>query len=108
MLSAVDNEVDGDDLEELRRVEVRVLVLDKEFDQVCWRGSLGNSRGSVLVPVMDGRLLLPFCTGSRRGVLSLLSAWWQEPFCQRSPLVKAVPPCSGISVNERENGSALY
>lgn len=35
MLSVVDNELEGDDLEELRRVEVRELILDRGVGQVC-------------------------------------------------------------------------
>lgn len=70
----VDWELDGEDLDELGILAVRVLMLDKEGGKVCLGGSFGNSRELELPPVMDGRLKLPSETGRRRGVPSSLSA----------------------------------
>ena len=98
----VEWELDGDDLDELGKFDVKVLMLDKEGDKFCLGGSFGNSRESELPPVMDGRLKLPLETGRRRGVPSLLSAWCRQPLSQSPSSTKFLSLSTKVSVKECE------
>lgn len=98
----VECELDGDDLDELGKLDVRVLMLDKDGDKVCLGGSFGNSRESELPPVMDGRLKLPSETGRRRGVLSSLSACCRQPLYQCPSSTRLLSLSTNVSVKECE------
>ena len=75
VLIGVDCELDGDDLDEIGKADVRVLMVDKEGGRVLGGGESGQkSRRLGLPPAMGGRLMLPFESGCSLGVPSLLSA----------------------------------
>ena len=74
VLMGVDCELDGDDLDEIGELEVRVLMVDKEGGKVFGGESCQKSKTLGLPTAMGGRLILPLETGCSLGVPSLLSA----------------------------------
>lgn len=108
VLIGVDCELDGDDLDEIGKAEVRVLMVDKEGGRVLGGGESGQkSRRLGLPPAMGGRLMLPFESGCSLGVPSLLSAWCCEPFCQFSSVTRLLSLSTNTSVSDCEMESCL-
>ena len=107
VLMGIDGELAGDDLDEIRGLDVRVLMVDKEGERVLGGESGQKSRKLGLPPVMGGRLMLPLETGCSLGVPSLLSALCCGPLCQFSAPARLLSLSTSVSVSECETESCL-
>ena len=108
VLMGVDCELDGDDLDEIRGLGVRVLMVDEEGERVFFGGESGQkSRKLGLPPVIGGRLMLPLGTGCSLGVPSLLSSLCCGPLSQFSATARLLSLSTSVSVSEREIESCL-
>lgn len=107
VLMGVDCELDGDDLDEIRGLGMRVLMVDEEGDRVFGGESGQKFRKLGLPPVMGGRLMLPLETGCSLGVPSLISSMCCGPLCQFSATARLLSLSTSVSVNECEIESCL-
>ena len=103
----VDWELDGDDLDEIRGLDVRVLMVDKEGERVFGGESGQKSRKLGLPPAMGGRLMLPLETGWSLGVPSLLWALCCGLRCQFPAMARLLSLSTSVAVSDCEIESCL-